>query len=76
MTLKDAVLFAGGFFAIVYAIFSHYYRKYGLTMFFGHEFFDYAWSPYEWRDFIDSNEKTILLIGGPHRYVRRTIDLL
>ena len=67
MTLKDFVLFSGSFVGIIYAILYHYYCKYGMTMFLGHGFFDFDWSPYQWRDFMDSNEKTILLIGGPHR---------
>ena len=33
----------------------------------GHGMRDYTWSPYQWRDFMDREEKTVLIIGGPHR---------
>ena len=44
-----------------------YYCKYGPSIFLGKGWKDYKWSPYKWRQFIDDNERTILIIGGPHR---------
>lgn len=43
------------------------YNKYGPAMFLGKGWKDYKWKPYEWRKFIDDHERTILIIGGPHR---------
>lgn len=49
------------------AILYHYYRKYGPAILFGQGLKDFNWTPYQWRKFIDDNDKTILVIGGPHR---------
>lgn len=48
------------------AILYNYYCKYGPTILFGRTI-DFDWTPYQWRKFIDENDKTILVIGGPHR---------
>lgn len=56
-----------GFMTVIGGILYYYYSKYGITILLGHGAKDYKWTPYEWRKFIDDNEKTVLLIGGPHR---------
>ena len=61
------LLFMTGFLSIVGGILYYFYSKYGINIFIGHGALDFKWSPYEWRKFIDDNDKTILLIGGPHR---------
>lgn len=61
------LLFLTGFLTVVGGILYYFYSKYGLNILLGHGALDYKWSPYEWRRFIDDNEKTVLLIGGPHR---------
>ncbi|GMI23719.1 hypothetical protein TrCOL_g3179 [Triparma columacea] len=45
----------------------YFYSKYGIHIFLGHGARDFTWTPYEWRNYIDENENTVLLIGGPHR---------
>jgi len=56
-----------GFLSVVSSVLYYYYSKYGITILLGHGARDFKWTPYEWRNFIDENEKTVLLIGGPHR---------
>ena len=55
------------FFGVVFAILYYFYQKYGAALFLGHGVRDYKLSPYEWRELMDKNEKTVLIIGGPHR---------
>mmetsp|Transcript_42340 Transcript_42340/g.90069 ORF Transcript_42340/g.90069 Transcript_42340/m.90069 type:complete len:409 (-) Transcript_42340:92-1318(-) len=55
------------FYTLVGGILCFYYLKYGPSMFLGKGWKDYTWTPSKWRKFIDNNERTILLIGGPHR---------
>lgn len=67
LSLPQLLLFLTCFFSLVGAILYYYYSKYGISIFLGRSFRDYRLTPYEWRKYIDDNEKTILLIGGPHR---------
>jgi len=55
------------FYAFVGGVLCFFYLQYGPTMFLGQSWSDYKWSASKWRRFIDDNERTILLIGGPHR---------
>lgn len=55
----------GVMFAGMMAIWISVYRKYGASMFLGHKTFDLKHSPAEWKHILAN--KTILLIGGPHR---------
>ena len=56
-----------GFLSAVGCVLYYYYSKYGIHILLGHGARDFKWTPYEWRNYIDENEKTVLLIGGPHR---------
>jgi hypothetical protein len=53
--------------SLAMAVLYHYYSKYGPAIIFGQGLKDFDWTPYRWRKFIDDNDKTILVIGGPHR---------
>jgi hypothetical protein len=55
------------FYTLVCGLLFFFYNKYGPAIFLGKGWKDYKWSPYKWRKFIDDNERTILIIGGPHR---------
>ena len=66
-SLKQLLLFFVGVSTAVSGILYYYYCRYGSAIFLGQGWKDYKWSPYEWRKFIDENEKKILIIGGPHR---------
>ena len=55
------------FYTLACGLLFFFYNKYGPAIFLGKGWKDYKWSPYKWRKFIDDNEKTILIIGGPHR---------
>lgn len=55
------------FYTLVCGLLYFFYNKYGPAIFLGKGWKDYKWSPYKWRQFIDDNERTILIIGGPHR---------
>ncbi len=67
LTLRGLLLFLTCFFTVVGSILYYYYSKYGITILLGRSFADYKLTPFQWRKFIDENDKTILLIGGPHR---------
>mmetsp|Transcript_915 Transcript_915/g.1390 ORF Transcript_915/g.1390 Transcript_915/m.1390 type:complete len:447 (+) Transcript_915:130-1470(+) len=67
LNLSEALLFFSILGAVVGLVLHHYYTKYGMNMFLGAGHRDYDWTPYKWRNFIDSQNKTVLLIGGPHR---------
>jgi len=43
------------------------YNRYGKRMFFPRDYFDMDWTPEQWRTHLDSDERKVLLIGGPHR---------
>jgi hypothetical protein len=45
----------------------HFYTLYGPAIFLGSGWKDFKIEPYEWRRYLDTHDKTILLIGGPHR---------
>lgn len=55
----------GALVVVLCGIWISVYRKYGLTMFLGHKAFDLKHTPTEWKQMLAN--KTILLIGGPHR---------
>mmetsp|Transcript_4078 Transcript_4078/g.6016 ORF Transcript_4078/g.6016 Transcript_4078/m.6016 type:complete len:425 (+) Transcript_4078:33-1307(+) len=67
LSLPQLFLFLTCFFSVVGGILYRYYLKYGISIFVGRSFGDYKLTPYEWRKYIDDNDKTVLLIGGPHR---------
>jgi hypothetical protein len=67
VSFSTMLLVMTGFLTVIGGILYYYYSKYGITILLGHGAKDYKWTPYEWRKFIDDNEKTVLLIGGPHR---------
>ena len=54
-------------FGAVAIVVYRFYLRYGLNIILGHSWRDYTWTPHQWRSFIDGNNKTILIIGGPHR---------
>jgi hypothetical protein len=62
-----ALVVLGLAFAAIAFILYRFYARYGINIILGHSWRDYTWTPYQWRSFIDENNKTILLIGGPHR---------
>mmetsp|Transcript_10599 Transcript_10599/g.21177 ORF Transcript_10599/g.21177 Transcript_10599/m.21177 type:complete len:412 (-) Transcript_10599:79-1314(-) len=63
----NPVIIVALFYTLACGLLFFYYNKYGPSMFLGKGWKDYKWSPYKWRQFIDDNERTILIIGGPHR---------
>ena len=63
----NPVIIIALFYALAAGLLFFYYNKYGPSIFLGKGWKDYNWSPYKWRQFIDDNERTILIIGGPHR---------
>jgi len=67
VSFAKMLLIMTGFLSLVGSVIYYYYSKYGITILLGHGARDFKWTPYEWRNFIDENEKTVLLIGGPHR---------
>jgi hypothetical protein len=67
VSFAKMLLIMTGFLSLVGSVLYYYYSKYGITILLGHGARDFKWTPYEWRNFIDENEKTVLLIGGPHR---------
>ncbi len=67
LTLGSLLLFLSVIISIAGGVLYYFYRRYGPAMLLGQNWKDYNWTPYEWRKFIDDNDKTILLIGGPHR---------
>lgn len=67
VTLKFLLQFFGGVLGIVGLSLHNIYSRYGMNIFLGHNWKDFNWTPYKWRKFIDDNQKTIAIIGGPHR---------
>ncbi len=63
----NPVIIVALFYTLAGGLLYFYYYKYGPAIFLGRGWKDYKWSPYKWRQFIDDNERTILIIGGPHR---------
>ena len=64
---KQALLFLFGVLSITGAILYHFYSLYGPAILLGNGWKDYDIEPYQWRRYLDGHDKTILLIGGPHR---------
>ena len=67
VSLQGLLMFLLGFFGLVFGILYYFYQKYGMDLFMGHGMRDYKWSPHQWREFLDREEKTVLIVGGPHR---------
>ncbi len=63
----QALLFVGCILGLAGLILYHFYNLYGPTMFLGKGYRDYNIEPYQWRKYLDDHDKTILLVGGPHR---------
>ena len=63
----NPAIIVGMFYSLACGLLFFFYTKYGPSIFLGKGWKDYKWSPYKWRQFIDDNKKTILIIGGPHR---------
>lgn len=55
----------GTLIAVVAVVLGVVYQRYGLTMFLGYDRFDLHYSAPQWKEILTN--KTILLIGGPHR---------
>jgi hypothetical protein len=64
---SKALLFVGAVLGIAGLILYHYYKLYGPSILLGPGWKDYNVEAYHWRKYLDSHDKTILLIGGPHR---------
>ena len=43
------------------------YQKYGMILYLGFSWYDYDKTALEWRQYLDEDVKSVLLIGGPHR---------
>jgi len=67
ITGRQAFLFLLTVLCLTGAILYYYYTKYGPAMFLGTNYKDYNIEPYQWRKYLDNDDKSILLIGGPHR---------
>ena len=67
VSFRTMILFMIGFLAFVGSILYYFYSLYGINILLGKAARDFNWTPYMWRKFIDDNDKTVLLIGGPHR---------
>lgn len=66
-TGRQVILFLFVFVGVVGSILYHFYRMYGPAIFLGAGYKDFSIEPYQWRKYLDDHDKTILLIGGPHR---------
>ncbi len=67
LTFRALIFGMLAFYGIVGVILYYFYSKYGPAIILGQGWKDYKWTAYKWRTFIDENERTVLLIGGPHR---------
>ncbi len=66
-TGKQVLLFLCTVLGVAGLVLHYFYKMYGPALFFGVGWKDFKIEPYQWRSYLDSGEKTILLIGGPHR---------
>mmetsp|Transcript_10431 Transcript_10431/g.13197 ORF Transcript_10431/g.13197 Transcript_10431/m.13197 type:complete len:430 (-) Transcript_10431:182-1471(-) len=64
---KQALLFVFTVIGIAGSILYYFYSMYGPALFLGLGHKDFKIEPYQWRNILDNSDKTILLIGGPHR---------
>jgi len=67
MSGKQALLFVLTIITVAGLILHYFYKMYGPSIFLGKGWKDFKIEPYQWRSFLDNSDKTILLIGGPHR---------
>lgn len=67
MSGKQVLLFLCAVFGFSGSILYYFYRMYGPALFLGSGWKDFKIEPFQWRSYLDSSDKTILLIGGPHR---------
>jgi hypothetical protein len=64
---KNVLLFLCFVLGTTGLILSHFYNMYGPSIFLGKGWKDFKIEPYQWRQYLDAHDKTILLVGGPHR---------
>ena len=63
----QAILFVLAVVGCTGLVLFHFYKMYGPTMFLGQGWKDFDLEPFQWRKYLDNHDKTILLVGGPHR---------
>eukprot|EP00816_Leptocylindrus_hargravesii_P011675 CAMPEP_0196812494 /NCGR_PEP_ID=MMETSP1362-20130617/26925_1 /TAXON_ID=163516 /ORGANISM="Leptocylindrus danicus, Strain CCMP1856" /LENGTH=383 /DNA_ID=CAMNT_0042188181 /DNA_START=12 /DNA_END=1163 /DNA_ORIENTATION=- len=54
-------------FGITFGVIGYVYCMYGSTFFLPPGYFDYKWTAEQWREHLDADGRTMLLIGGPHK---------